>query len=173
MTTDWASFQSRLCFCCITKPLLQSYSCSSMSTLIAGQASAQRRPPTGPYDVFKEDGPTAKAFCASPAFRSLSCGWASEDELRATTRSQNPFSGTAFNSLPADSKLPADVDGGDGSLSRTDLRVSCRMQLRLPTESTCIPVTFVAWDLKMRSSQPVTNIMEHTDHKLQDAVVNR
>lgn len=64
----------------------------------------------------REDGRSAKAFCAAPSFQGLKCGFASEGEVSATIKKQCPLCGTLYWGLP--SKLPAEVEGGDRSYNQ-------------------------------------------------------
>jgi hypothetical protein len=62
-------------------------------------------------DQAKQDGCSAKAFCASPSFKKLQCGFASDAEQAATIKKQCPLCGTAFRGLPNKTELPAEVEG--------------------------------------------------------------
>jgi hypothetical protein len=71
--------------------------------------------------LYLADAPSARAFCASPGFKSLKCGWASEAELKATAARQCdgwPLEAsdkircsTHFKPTPAAGELPATVSG--------------------------------------------------------------
>jgi hypothetical protein len=57
-----------------------------------------------------------KAFCASPAFKKLSCaynGVMGADEDAATTADISPFSGTMWAILPKPSELPKAINARD------------------------------------------------------------
>lgn len=59
----------------------------------------------------QEDGKAAKAFRESPGFKSLTCGFASNAEVQATTKSQCFACGTLFFPMPK--KMPTVLDGVD------------------------------------------------------------
>jgi hypothetical protein len=61
----------------------------------------------------REDGRSVNALCASPTFKNLQCGFASDDEIGATIKKQCPLCGTRFGTLPKKTQLPAEVKGGD------------------------------------------------------------
>jgi hypothetical protein len=59
----------------------------------------------------QEDGKAAKAFCESPRFKSLTCGFASDAEVEATTKAQCFACGTLYFPMPKD--LPTVIHGVD------------------------------------------------------------
>jgi len=61
----------------------------------------------------REDGRSAKAFCAAPSFKNLKCEFASESEIAATIKKQCPLCGTVYRGLPSKNELPAEVEGVD------------------------------------------------------------
>lgn len=62
-------------------------------------------PPCTAGDTYVESGKLATKFCASPAFKQLQCGWASQSEQDATLGSQCLYCGTLFQVPPK--QLPA------------------------------------------------------------------
>lgn len=71
------------------------------------------------------DGEKARAFCNSPAFQDLQCGWASQEERSATTGSQCPFCGTTWSGASgATWKLPIELSAGASYYQRAGQVIS-------------------------------------------------
>jgi hypothetical protein len=100
---------------------------------LAGRSPLQFDPPTPAQQAAiddlkksfaedaREDGRTAKAFCASPSFKNLQCGFASDAEVAATIKKQCPLCGTLYRGLPNKTQLPAEVVGCPGGCSYNQL----------------------------------------------------
>jgi hypothetical protein len=101
-------------------------------SLLACAASAARA--VGRGNAYMADAPAAKAFCASPEFKSLQCGWASERERKLTGSNQcdgwptvggdKVWCATDVQLVPE--KLPAKIGQQTGSRYIRALSLACK-----------------------------------------------